>query len=304
MADDNSLFSSTGQIGSPSNQSDPLGLTGMSSSQLSQGVLAGGSSSAPTSTDSVWVGGRALGRPTATRGHDTKRFSGITTYGQAQGLVGNWYANDQNYYKQFVNKLIMYKYPSASSDMGVPEAMSAWDDLLKMAITLNKSGDGKKNWTPWDVLESYNHKAGSMGTYKSGDWLIDAATGEKVKYVGPRTKTSKTTAVDLSSAEDVQAIATQVLTQMIGRAPTDKEMAKFKATLNGYENKHPEITTTTDTYDDMGNVSASNVVHSGGVDDAARQTLLGNQTKGTKEYAKYQGGTTYFNALMSMIGGS
>ena len=95
----------------------------------------------------------------------------------------------------------------------------------------------------------------------------------------------------------------QTLTQMIGRAPTDKELATFKATLNGYERGHPELTTTTENYDDMGNVSATNVVHSGGVTDAARQTVLGKGVQKTKEYGKYQAGTTYFNALLQMLGG-
>jgi len=227
------------------------------------------------------------------------------TYQEAQSLPGYWYNSNPNLYKQFVSKLIMYKYPGASADMGIPEAMSAWDDLLKMAITLNKSQTGgtKANWSPWDILESYNKKPGSMGTHREGDWLIDNATGERVKYVGPKTKTTKQTAIDLSDPKQVQAIAEQTLTQMIGRAPTAKELAQFKASLNGYERDHPEITTTTEHYDDMGNVTASDVVHSGGVTDAARASLVGEKVKGTKEYGKYQSGTTYFNALMQMIGG-
>jgi hypothetical protein len=208
-------------------------------------------------------------------------------------------------YKEFMTKLIMFKYPGASADMGLPEVASAWDDLLKTSIALNL-GQGKHqktNWTPRSVIDSYNKPAGSMGTYKAGDWLIDIATGEKVKYVGPKTKTTTQRAVDLSDPEQVQAIATDTLTRLIGRAPTDKELAQFKATLNGYEKSHPEVTTTTDTYDDMGNVSASNVVRSGGVSDAARASLLSKGVQKTKEYGKYQSGTTYFNALMQMIGG-
>lgn len=302
-----SLFTSTGQIGSPSTVKDPLALTGMTQGQLAAGAVGTGSfySTTPMPTDNIFVGADALGHPLAKKGHDTGRYSGSTTYQQAQSLPGTWYNSDPSRYKSFVSKLIMYKYPGASADMGLPEAMSAWDDLLKMAITLNKSQgkNQKTNWSPWDILESYNRPAGSMGTYKSGDWLIDASTGEKVKYIGPKSKTTKQSVVDLSDAEQVQAIATQALTQLIGRAPTDKELAQFKATLNGYESKHPEITTTTEHYDDMGNVVASDVVHSGGVDEAARASLIGSKVQKTKEYGKYQSGTTYFNALMSMVGG-
>lgn len=292
---------------SKGSSSDPLALTGMTQQQLSSGTLGVTpfSNTGPLPTDSIFVGAQALGRPVGTRGHDPHRYSGFTTYQEAQSLPGQWYSSDPNLYKSFVSKLIMYKYPGASSDMGIPEAMSAWDDLLKMAITLNKAQGKnlKTNWTPWAILESYNRKPGSLGTHREGDFLVDNATGERVKYVGPKTKTTKQSAIDLSNHEQVQAIAEQALTQMIGRAPTTKELAQFKATLNGYEREHPEITTTTDHYDDMGNVTASDVVHSGGVSDAARAGLITGGVKKTKEYGKYQSGTTYFNALMQMVGG-
>jgi len=291
---------------STSSSSNPLGLTGMSQSQLQAGTLGGGfNNSAPMPGDKVKIG-KQYKPEIRLEGMGWRRSStDDMTYQEAQSLPGYWYNSNPNLYKQFVSKLIMYKYPGASADMGIPEAMSAWDDLLKMAITLNKSQTGgtKANWSPWDILESYNKKPGSMGTHREGDWLIDNATGERVKYVGPKTKTTKQTAIDLSDPKQVQAIAEQTLTQMIGRAPTAKELAQFKASLNGYERDHPEITTTTEHYDDMGNVTASDVVHSGGVTDAARASLVGEKVKGTKEYGKYQSGTTYFNALMQMIGG-
>lgn len=297
----------SGNLPGTSPGSNPLALTGLTQSQLSAGTLGGGfTSTTPSLTDSVRIGKqykphvRLEGRGWIPSSTDSM------SYQDAQSLPAYWYGSDPSVYKNFLAKLIMYKYPGASSDMGIPEAMSAWDDLLKMAITLNKSntGSSKTDWSPWDILESYNRKPGSMGTHKEGDWLLDNATGERVKYVGPKTKTNKQTAIDLSDPKQVQAIAEQTLTQMIGRAPTAKELAKFKATLNGYEAEHPEITTTTDHYDDMGNVTASDVVRSGGVSDAARQSLIGSNVKGTKEYGKYQSGTTYFNALMAMVGGS
>jgi len=291
---------------SSSPSKNPLALTGMSQQQLSSGTLGVGfNNTTPMPTDDIFVGAKALGRPVGTRGHDRNRSSGFTTYQDAQGLPGQWFSNDPELYKSFMSRLIMYKYPGASSDMGIPEVMSAWDDLLKMAITLNK-GQGKNrttNWTPWDILDSYNRKPGSLGTRREGDFLIDNATGEKVKYVGPKTRTTSQSAIDLSNHEQVQGIAEQALTQLIGRAPTDKELAQFKATLNGYEREHPEVTTTTEHYDDMGNVTASDVVHSGGVDEATRAGLISSGVKKTKEYGKYQAGTTYFNALMQMMGG-
>lgn len=254
----------------------------------------------PLPTDPVTVGARALGAPTV--GHDLGRFPTYATYNQAQNLPAQWYSNDRKFYDQFLTKAIMYKVGGASSDMGLPEVSNLWDGLLQQAIQLNKA-DPSKNWTPWDILETYNRKPGSLGTHKVGDFLVDNVTGEKVKYVGPKTKTTKQTTIDLSSPEDVQAIANQVLGQMLGRAPTDKEMAMFKSSLNGYEQKHPDVATTTTSYGDMGEEVSSSTVHTGGVDDAARQAVLSSQVKGTKDFAKYQSGTTYFNALMAMMTG-
>lgn len=297
-----------GTYGGGGSNNDPLADTGMTQGQLQQGTVGGGGNYVNLTalpTDQIFIGAKALGRPAGTRGHDSGRYSGFTTYQNAQQLVGQWYMNDPSQYKSLVNKMIMYKVGGITADSGLPEVASAWDDMLQMAIGMNKA-QGKKlktNWTPWDILESYNRKPGSMGTHREGDWLIDIATGEKVRYVGPRTKTTKQSAVDLSNSDQVQAIAMDALTKLIGRAPTTKEIAKFKATLNGYEQAHPEVTTSTEHYDDMGNVTATDVSRSGGVDDAARASLIGSGVQKTKEYGKYQSGTTYFNALMQMIGG-
>ncbi|WP_460996981.1 hypothetical protein, partial [Staphylococcus aureus] len=68
---------------------------------------------------------------------------------------------------------------------------------------------------------------------------------ERVKYVGPTSQTTKNTSINLSSSQDVQALTTQVLTQALGRAPTAKEVAQYKSTLNAAEKANPQITTTT-----------------------------------------------------------
>lgn len=277
-----------------------LGKYGLSSQGLNAGAFSVASSK-PIPTDYVFVGHRALGITTPTKGHDTGRLGGGITYDAAQNLPGQWYANDQNFYKQFITKAIMYKLPGASPDMGLPEAGAAWDNLLQTAIQLTKSTG--RNWTPWEVMESYNHKPGTLGTHRSGDWIIDNATGEKVKYVGPKSRTTTQTSVDLTDPETAQALITQSLTQLLGRAPSDGELAQFKGTISGYEKSHPSVATTTEQYDSQGNVVATNTTRSGGVTDAARQQLLQSKVQDTPEYAKYQAGTTYFNALLQLIGG-
>lgn len=204
--------------------------------------------------------------------------------------------------KKFVNQGILYKLPGFGSDMGMPEIVDAWGNLVDSAQVLSKGG---QNWSPYDVMESYSQKPGAFGTVKSadGDWLLDARTGEKIKYVGPRSKTTTSKRVDLSSAEDVKALTTQMLTELLGRVPTADELGKYKSAMGSYEQAHPEMATTTTRINEQGVATDESTTTSGGVSDAARASLITTQAKEGPEYAKYQSATTYWNAFMQMIGG-
>ena len=225
------------------------------------------------------------------------------SYGQARLLPSTWMESDPDLLKKFVTTGILNKVPGFDVGMGIGDIISAWDDLVKTSWEINQRSDGGKKWSPWDVLDSYSNPKSNWGTVRKGDWLYDAATGEKVKYVGPKTKTTTSRDVNLSSAEDVKALTTQVLTQALGRAPTSQEVAQYKSTINAQEQANPTMTTTTQTLNDMGEVSSQSSSTSGGFDSAAQQQLVQDQASKTPEYAKYQSGTTYWNALMSMLTG-
>jgi len=221
------------------------------------------------------------------------------SFDEANLLPTTW---SQKELRDFVNKGILYKAQGFSADMGMPEIIQAWGNLVDASQLLSKSGT---DWSPNDVLESYNQKPGAFGTVKdqSGDWLLDARTGDRIKYIGPRSKTTTESRVDLSSPEDVRAITTQTLTQVLGRAPTAEELAKYRTAMGAYEQAHPGVATTTTTLNDKGEEVSSNTTTSGGVDDAARQSLITEQAKKGPEYGKFQSATTYFNAMMQMMGG-
>jgi hypothetical protein len=219
------------------------------------------------------------------------------SYAEAQNIPLSWSKKEIS---NFVSKGIFYGLPHFDSNMGMPEIASAWDDLLQASYGFSQGG-GKK-WTPWDVMDSYKG-SGTNSEIRDGDWMVDASTHAKIKYVGPRSTTQVNKHVDLSSAEDVQAITTNALTQLLGRAPTDKEVAQYKATINGYEKSHPQVTTTTQQINAEGVATDSSSTTSGGATDAGRQTLISDKTVGSQEYNKYQAGTTYYNALLAMIGG-
>lgn len=201
--------------------------------------------------------------------------------------------------RDFVSKGILYGIPGFDYNMGMPEIMDKWDSMITAAQSFSKDG---AEWSPWDIMESYR-KGDDWGTVRKGDWLYDARTGEKVKYVGPKTKTTTSKNVNLSSPEDVKALTTQMLTELLGRAPTTEELARYRSSINGYEEANPELTTTTQTLNDMGEVVSQSSKTSGGASQAALSTIVSEGAKQGPEYGKYQSGTTYFNALMQMISG-
>lgn len=231
-----------------------------------------------------------------------KAGENTSSYAEVKLAPTTW---DSKTLAAFVNEGIMRKAHGFDVGMGMPEILSAWDDLVQAAYGINQSkGPGAEGkWTPMDVLRSYANSANKFGTIRKGDWEYDVATGEKVRYVGPRTKTQTSRQVDLSSAEDVQALTTQILTQALGRAPTAKEVATYKATINGAEKANPTLSTQTQTLNDMGEVTNTSTTNTGGMSAAAKGALVEKGAKQGPEYGKYQSATTYYNALMQMITG-
>lgn len=215
--------------------------------------------------------------------------------------------------RDFVNRGIINKVPGFEPGMGMPQIQAAWQNMVQASVLFNSQAKpGDKQWTPFDVLNSWSDAKGtgkgSFGTKRDGDWLYDVATGERIKYVGPRSKTVTSKKVDLSSAADVKAIATQALRELLGRAPTAEEFAKFRGAINSEEKGNPLVTKTTqqlspDLASGSVDVTSESSTTSGGVSDAARAALISAPTQKTKEYGKYQSGTTYWDAMMQMIAG-
>ncbi len=264
-------------------------------------------------TDNTMVYIGDMGRPAGLQGPfgDSQPYS--VAYAQALIAPRDWSASQL---KEFVNTGIINKVPGFEAGMGLPEVLSAWERLIDTSHKLNAGlADDAKKWTPMDVLKTYANDKGSQGTRREGDWIYDVATGERIKYVGKTSRTQKSSNVDLSSAEEVQAIATQALRETLGRAPTAKELAQFKSTIAGFEKANPTVTTTTQTITpemiaeaqksggDVWTTATTESTTSGGVTDAARAQLITDPTMETKEYGKYQSGTTYFNALLALTGG-
>lgn len=233
-------------------------------------------------------------------GYNPNSSQSQVDYNDAIGVPMTWSEAQK---RDFISKGILYKIPGFGPDMGMPEVMDAWKSLVDSSVEFSQNSN--KPWSPQDVMNSYANDNKNFGTVKSkdGDWLLDAATGERIKYIGPRTKTTTDRRIDLSSAEDVKALTTQMLTELLGRAPTAEELAKYRSSINNYEDANPAVTTTISHLNDRGEVESQDQSTVGGTTDAARQSLIQDSVTGTQEFGKYQSGTTYFNALLQMLGG-
>jgi hypothetical protein len=283
---------------------------GLNGGQAQGGMGLGGN----MLNDSTMVYLGDMGKPAGLQGPFGASAPFSTAYAQAKLAPRDWSATQL---KTFVNRGIINKVPGFEAGMGLPEVLDAWDRLITRSFELNQGlPEDAKKWTPMDVLATYSTDKGNFGTKREGDWVYDVATGERIKYVGKTSRTQKSSQVDLSSEEDVQALTTQVLREALGRAPSAKELAQFKSTITGLEKSRPQVTTTTQTITpemieeakvsgaDVWSTATSESTTSGGVSDAARAQLVQGDVEDTKEYAKFQSGTTYFNALMAMVGGS
>ena len=274
---------------------------------LSLNASMGGASSGDgkiTDTSTIYMNSHPLDRSKIPASAQQFANNDSLSYLNARNLPSQWWSEDSPQLKKLVNTGIMNKVPGFDVGMGLPEIMSAWDDLVQTSFAINQGNPNSgKKWTPWDVLNTYGNGKMNFGSVRKGDWLYDVATGEKLRYVGPRSKTTTSRDVNLSSAEDVKALTTQVLTQALGRAPTAKEVAQYKSTINAQEEANPTVTTTTQTLNDMGEATAQSSKSTGGFSDAAQQQLVMDQASGTPEYGKYQSGTTYWNAMMQLLTG-
>lgn len=180
------------------------------------------------------------------------------------------------------------------------EAYSLWQNLVQQASLYGAQG---QRVGPLDILSGYVKSNSSGGWVKQGDFEVNPLTGEK-RYIGPATKTTTQTNVNLSDPATARAIATKVFQDLLGRDPGQGEISAYANALSQSEQSDPSSTTTTTQYDPTtGEATNSASVSTGGMTDDERALLAADQLKKGKEYGAYQAATTYMNALQSAVGG-
>lgn len=296
--------------------------------QIIQGAMvgAGGASSSQAQIGWKYPGSQVYMGPRPTVGAGAAGAVYVP-YEEAALVPLSW---SDNQLRRFVNTGILNHVPGFDVNMGMPEIQNAWMRMVDASILFNsrntqlapgqlregvqgpspggRAPKAEAMWSPWDVLNSYSSEPGKFGEMRDGDWVYDVATGERIRYVGPTSRTTTSSRVNLSSPEEVQALTTQWLRELLGRAPNDQELAQFRASISNLEQETPEVTTTTQTLSpnlETGQVEVTGEesTTTGGISDAARAALIQEEAMRSPEYGKYQSGTTYWNAMMQMIAG-
>jgi len=209
---------------------------------------------------------------------------GVTTTGQGVGLqtvsqlTGQYYSWDTKTKDKFLAHAELAGYDTRNMKDG--QLASLWGQYVQQAAAYYSQG---RTVTPWDIMTK------------------DGAQREAYLRT-PRTVTQKSTQYDLSTEGDARAIFYTAAQQLLGRDPTKSEVGSFQKALNAMERANPTVTTTTSNY--VGDTLQSQESTSqGGVKEGARQMEAMDVAKAKPEYGAYQAATTYFDAMMEMLGG-
>lgn len=247
-------------------------------SQLSQASGAGATAKDPF----VYVGGGPIikGAPNL----PPVTASGVTTTGKGIGLMtasqlmGQYYTWDVKTKDKFLAHAELAGYDTRNMKDGQLAAL--WGQYVQQAAAYYAQG---RTITPWDIMAK------------------DGAQREAYLRT-PRTVTQKSTQYDLSTEGDARAIFYTAAQQLLGRDPTKSEVSSFQKALNKMERANPTITTTTSNY--IGDtLQSQSSTTEGGVKEGARQMQAMDEAKAKPEYGAYQAATTYFDAMMEMLGG-
>lgn len=196
--------------------------------------------------------------------------------GTLDEITAQYYSWDQKTKDKFLAQASLAGYDTSTMKDGQLAAL--WGNYVAQAADYFKTG---QKVTPWDIMAK------------------DRAQRESA---APRTVTQKSTSYDLSTEGDARAIFYTAAQQLLGRDPTKSETKSFQAALNKMERANPTVTTTTANY--LGQeLQSQESTTEGGVKEGARQMEAMDLAKAKPEYGAYQAATTYFDAMMQMLGG-
>lgn len=193
-------------------------------------------------------------------------------------VTGQFYSWDQKTRDKFLSQVALAGYDT--NNMKDAQLAALWGNYVAQAANYYAQG---VTVTPWDIIaKDRDQREAYMNT--------------------PRTVKQTSKSFDMSTEGDARAIFYTAAQQLLGRDPTKAEVTSFQKALNDMERANPTVTTTTANY--LGDTLQSQESETtGGVKEGARQMMSMDKAKSSEEYGAYQAATTYFDAMMQMLGG-
>jgi hypothetical protein len=160
---------------------------------------------------------------------------------------------------------------------------TAWQTAVGWAVKFKQASNGSVELTPFEAAQKVAQNTGSALAAKQA-YAADHFTGDKTF-----------TQESVSTVEpDVNTLHT-----LLGRDPTEGELAAYRHGVGAVAEAHPVTTETTTSYKDGEAVSARQV-SSGGFDK--QQAEVDAAHAASPEVAEFQAASTYYDALVQALG--
>lgn len=225
----------------------------------------------------VYLGDREWHTP----GYDTSAWDGkhLMELDRANSLLYGWFGTEK--FDAWGDLLVEQGWVDEADSRDFDTLDGVWRMAAAKSAEFQEWG---RNLTPWDVVTLMSPLAGSGG-------------GRGGSGGGPTTTVS--TSVNLTDPDTARAIVNRALSAKLGRAANDEEVASFINVLNAAERAAPTTTTSTRSADGS-RVSSTTT---GGIAAPGREQLAIDEAMENPEYGAYQAASTYYNALISALGG-
>lgn len=214
-----------------------------------------------------------------TSGYDPASSARVLELDAASNLLYEWFGTEE--FDAWGDLLVEQGWVDEADSRDFDTLNRVWQMAITKSAQFTEAG---RNLTPWDVVTLMSPLGGSGG-------------GRGGSGGGPTTTVS--TSVNLTDPDTARAIVNRALSAKLGRAANDEEVASFISVLNSAERAAPTTTTSTRSADGS-RVSSTTT---GGIAAPGREQLAIDEAMENPEYGAYQAASTYYNALISALGG-
>lgn len=272
--------------------------TGGSGAARNGGVAGGSMYTSQYWTDKVRLGSDRFRQVSNHPGTDNGSYRNVLS---KSGISGLDIANGVPY--GWSPKQLQTNMKRMSDAVGVKiktfdDVLKVWGQAVNRAQMISFATEGKRQLTPWDVLDLTKKETLRAGiTYNGG-----AAGGvPKEGSMGYTKFTQTDRQIQDVTKGDAYAVLKRAASEALGRAPTTDELRAFTSVANHAASEDPTTTTTTSTIDNaLGKTksSSSKTKKGFGPNDLG---MLGDKKADTPEAGAYQAAGMYYNALVQAL---